>query len=224
MRTAIRAWLQAHQFKVLLGGLLTIIVLRAFAEVEQQFGEGAAVVGLALPLFALVSVTETRHRLVIAVVLALAAAASSAGVVSGALSVRESAALELSLVFLAFTTLVVFAGVFRSPRVTGDVLAGAVAGYILLGLVWAGVHALVEAYRPHSYAVATNAAGAPTYNDLVYFSFVTLMSIGYGDVVALGGPARMLVICEGITGVAFNTIVLALLVSKYLVHSGQAPG
>jgi uncharacterized membrane protein len=72
--------------------------------------------------------------------------------------------------------------------------------------------------------VATNAAGAPTYNDLVYFSFVTLMSIGYGDVVALGGPARMLVICEGITGVAFNTIVLALLVSKYLVHSGQAPG
>ena len=221
MFTWIRTWLPAHRFQVLLWGLLLIIILRAFAEIDQEFGEGVAAIGLALPLFALFSATETRHRLVVTVVLAMSAAVSSAGVLSGALSVRQSAALEANVAFLGFVTFLVFAGVFRSSRVTGDVLAGAIAGYILLGLDWAGVHALVEAYRPQSYSLTTG--GPLSYNDLVYFSFVTLMSIGYGDITPVTGPARVLVICEGITGVAFNTIVLATLVSKYLVHSEQTP-
>jgi hypothetical protein len=223
MPATVTAWLRAHRYKVLLCGLLLVMVVRAFAGAEQQFGEGVAAIGLALPLFVLFAAAETRHRLGIAILLALGAATSGAGVVTGTLSVRQSAAIELSLLFLAFTTFVVFAGVFRSPRVTGDVLAGAIAGYMLLGLTWAGVHALVQVHRPGSYALALHPGGSATYADLVYFSFVTLMSIGYGDVVAVSGPSRVLVICEGITGVAFNTIVLALLVSKYFVHSGQAP-
>jgi hypothetical protein len=223
MGAGLQAWLRTHRYKVLLCGLLLVMVVRAFAGAEQQFGEGVVAIGLFLPLFVLFAAAETRHRLAIAVLLALGAATSSAGVASGVLSVRQSAAIELSLTFLAFTTFVVFGGVFRSPRVTGDVLAGAVAGYILLGLTWAGVHALVQVHRPGSYAMALHPGGAATYADLVYFSFITLMSIGYGDVVPTAGPARVLAICEGITGVAFNTIVLALLVSKYLVHSEQAP-
>ena len=51
-----------------------------------------------------------------------------------------------------------------------------------------------------------------------------MMSIGFGDIVPVTPVARSLVICAGLTGVAFNTIVLALLVSKYLVHSERSPG
>jgi uncharacterized membrane protein len=221
MFAEIRAHLQAHRFKVLLWGLILLIVLRSFADVEQEFGEGVVVVGLALPLFVLFAVSEHRHRFIVGLLLAVASAGSSAGVITGTLSVRQSGALEANLVFLAFTTLAVFGAVRGSPRVTGDVLAGAIAGYVLLGLAWAGAHALVEANRPHSYLMVGGAAGPLTYNDLIYFSFITMMSIGFGDLVPVTPPARALVICEGITGVAFNTIVLALLVSKYLAHSAE---
>lgn len=218
----IRARLRQHQFKVLLWGLILVIVWRAFAGVEEEFGEGIAIIGLILPALALISMSQRGARLAFAGVLAAAAMGSSAGVLSGALSVRQAATLEANLAFMGFTTAVVFAAVFRSPRVTGDVLAGAIAGYILLGLSWAGVHALVETYRPHSYHVAL-AQGPLSFNDLTYFSFVTLMSIGFGDITPVSDSARALVICEGITGVAFNTIVLALLVSKYLAHSERPP-
>ena len=218
MLSRIRRGLEAHRFKFLLGGLILIILLRAFAEVDREFGQGVVGVGLGLPLFGLLVSTDSRRRLIIAVILAFAAAASSGGVVSGALSVRQSGALEVSFLLLVFTTVVVFAGVFRSPRVTGDVLAGAIAGFILLGLTWAALLALLESRHALSFAVVARGV-SPTYNDLVYFSFVTLMTIGYGDITAMTEPARALVICEGLTGVAFNTIVLALLVSKYLVHS-----
>jgi uncharacterized membrane protein len=212
-----RRGLRAHRFKILLAGLALIVFVRAFRGVDEEFGEGVTTVGLGLPLFALLVSTGTRYRRAIALLLAVGALASSAGVLSGSVSVRQSAALEVSLAFLLFTTVVVFATVFRSPRVTGDVLAGAIAGFVLLGLCWASVHALLESRHARSFTVVASGA-PPTYDDLVYFSFVTLMTIGFGDIVPITEPARALVICQGITGVAFNTIVLALLVAKYLAH------
>jgi hypothetical protein len=223
MFAEIRTQLHAHRFRVLLWGLILLIVLRSFAEAEEEFGQGIAFIGLALPLFVLFAASDSRQRLAIGLLLAMAAAASSAGVVSGTLSVRQSGALEANLVFLAFTTVFVFGAVRRSPRVTGDVLAGAVAGYVLLGLTWASAHALLEANQAHSFIkTATSFSDSVTFNDIVYFSFVTMMSIGYGDIVPVTAPARALVIVEGITGVAFNTIVVALLVSKYLAHNDEA--
>ena len=220
MPSGIRRRLEAHRFKFLLCGLVLIIIFRAFAEGDREFGQGVVAIGLGLPLFGLLASTESRTRFVIALILALGALASSGGVVSGALSVRQSAALEVSFLLLVFTTVMVFAGVFRSRKVTGDVLAGAIAGFVLLGLTWGAALALVQSRHAQSFLVAATGT-PPTYDDLLYFSFVTLMTIGYGDITAMAQPARALVIFEGLTGVAFNTIVLATLVSKYLVHTSK---
>jgi hypothetical protein len=156
----------------------------------------------------------------VAVLLGLATVAAHAGVAAGVFTVRSGRALEANLVLTGFTTLVVFAEVFRSRRVTSDVLAGAVAGYVLLGLTWASAFAVLEAGHPLAFTGGgQRAGGILSYRDLVYFSFITLMSVGFGDITPLSPMARALVVFEGLTGVAFNTIVLALLVSKYLVHS-----
>jgi hypothetical protein len=227
MFATIRTGLQAHRFKVLLCGLLLVIALAPFLADDQQFGDGVVAVGLGLPFFAafVAGGIRTRRQRVVAAVLAIATVATSGSVASGMLSATQSGALVANLAFLAFTTVVVFGGVFRSRRVTGDVLAGAVAGYILLAFTWAAAFGVVEAVHRHSFAATSSAVPTvQSYNDLVYFAFIALMSIGFGDIAPVTEPARALVICAGISGVAFNTIVLALLVSKYLAHSERFPG
>ena len=227
MFASIRASLEAHRYKVLLWGLLMVLVVGSFASQDEQFGEGAVAIGFSLPVLAVLASLGSRTRVGrwVATILAFAAFSTSGVVASGKLSALESGALFVNVAFLVLTTVFVFLGVFRSPRVTGDVLAGAIAGYMLLAFTWGACYALLEATHRQSFAATSSAIPhVLNYNDLVYFAFIAMLSIGFGDIVPVTEIARALVICTGITGVAFNTIVLALLVSKYLVHNEQYPG
>jgi hypothetical protein len=226
MFPSFRARLEAHRYKVLLWGLLLVLILGSFGGHDEEFGQGSVAIGFSLPVLAVLASLGSRTRVgrYVAAVLAFAAFSTSGIVATGMLSALQSGALVVNVAFLLLTTFFVFVGVFRSPRVTGDVLAGAVAGYMLLAFTWGASYALVEATHRQSFA-ATSSAISQTlqYNDLVYFAFIAMLSIGFGDIVPVTEIARALVICTGITGVAFNTIVLALLVSKYLAHSEQPP-
>jgi voltage-gated potassium channel len=227
MFARLRAGLEAHRFKVLLWGLLMVLIGGSFASYDEQFGQGAIALGFSLPVMAVLASLGSRTRVgrYAAILLAFAAFSTSGIAASGKLSALESGALYVNVAFLVLTTTFVFLGVFRSPRVTGDVLAGALAGYMLLAFTWGASFALLEATHRHSFA-ATSAAlpHVLNYNDLVYFAFIAMLSIGFGDIVPVTEIARALVICTGLTGVAFNTIVLALLVSKYLVHKDGSLG
>jgi voltage-gated potassium channel len=227
MFASFRASLEAHRYKVLLWGLLVVLVFGSSSAGDEEFGQGAVAIGFSLPVMAVLASLGSRTRVgrYLAALLAFAALSTSSVVATGMLTALQSGALFVNVAFLVLTTSFVFVGVFRSPRVTGDVLAGALAGYMLLAFTWGATFALIEATHRHSFA-ATSAAlpHALTYSDLVYFAFIGMLSIGFGDIVPLTPIARALVVCAGLTGVAFNTIVLALLVSKYLAHSEGSPG
>jgi hypothetical protein len=215
---AMPPWLVRHRFGVLLGGLLLVVFVLPAFQGEAALRRGAGVIGLGMPIFGVVAATESRRHLAVAAGLALVSAGATAGTTSYTLS---TGSFEASLLFIGFTTYVVFASVLRAPRVTGDVLAGALAAFLLLGLAWALVFGLLESFRPGSFSVpAGSESGQLRFPDLVYFSYVTLMTIGYGDMSAVATSARLLAILEGFTGVAFNTVVLAVLVAKYLAHAG----
>jgi len=66
---------------------------------------------------------------------------------------------------------------------------------------------------PGSFQLGTNSTDRQS--DLIYFSLVTLTTIGYGDIVPLTGEARMLAALEGVTGVLYIAITVAILVSGY---------
>ena len=55
---------------------------------------------------------------------------------------------------------------------------------------------------------------SPRLSDLLYFSYVTLLTIGYGDILPVSPAARTLVVLEGLVGMAFTTVLLAVLVAK----------
>lgn len=213
-------WLVRHRFRVLLGGLLLVVFVLPAFQSDAALERGVSVVGLGMPIFGVIAATDNRRHLVVAAVLAILSAGATAGTTS---LVLARGSLEASLLFIGFTTFVVFVSVFRAPRVTGDVLAGALAAFLLLGLAWGLVFGVLESYRPGSFSVptASQSRGHIIFPDLVYFSYVTLMTIGYGDMSAVTISARLLAILEGFTGVAFNTVVLAVLVAKYLAHASE---
>jgi len=98
--------------------------------------------------------------------------------------------------------------------VTGDVLAGALASYIMAGLAFAVVYGVIEGRSPDAFQVA--GTGRASFPDLVYFSFVTMLTIGFGDVTPAAPLARAVVLFQGLFGVVFTTIVMASLVAGYL--------
>ena len=119
--------------------------------------------------------------------------------------------------FLAAFFALAAAGLFsylRSSRtVTQAHLYTAINIYLLLGLLWATLYLAIDTFYPGSIQIGSHAVNRET--DLLYFSLITLSTIGYGDIVPFSGEARILAALEGVTGVLYIAITVALLVSRF---------
>jgi hypothetical protein len=100
----------------------------------------------------------------------------------------------------------------------------AVSIYLLLGLVWFALYSAIEDFYPASILRSNSTAIADRPSELLYFSLVTLSTIGYGDVVPLHAEVRILAALEGITGVLYVAITVAVLVSAYKLESALGDG
>jgi hypothetical protein len=93
---------------------------------------------------------------------------------------------------------------------------GAVAAYLLIGMIWSVAYYLVALWIPGAFSIQGPFASSDSeslQSQLFYFSFVTLTTLGYGDIVAVHPIVRMLVILEGVVGQLFPAILIARLVS-----------
>ncbi len=123
--------------------------------------------------------------------------------------------------FFALTAAGLFSYLRSSRIVTQAHLYTAVNIYLLLGLLWTSLYLAMDAFYPGSIQIGSHPAERDT--DLLYFSLITLSTIGYGDVVPLGGEARILAALEGVTGVLYIAITVALLVSRFRTEPSDSP-
>jgi hypothetical protein len=132
----------------------------------------------------------------------------------------------VSLIFLGLFEFVVLFHVFREGPITAHRIRGAIVAYMLFGLIWAQSYLLIELYSPNSFDI-NGLPDVPLIHQLtaslIYFSFVTLTTIGYGDITAINPFARALVMFEGLMGQLFPAILIARLVSLqiYQKESGR---
>ncbi|MBB1635878.1 potassium channel family protein [Cupriavidus sp. UME77] len=125
---------------------------------------------------------------------------------------------------LSLTLLCAIMGVkvFGAGTVTRDRIGGAVALYMLVGLIWADAYQLVSIMVPASFTGIPAHDGSVDRATWVYFSFVSLTTTGYGDIAPVARAARSLANLEGLIGQLYPAIVLARLVSSQV--SGGASG
>jgi hypothetical protein len=118
-----------------------------------------------------------------------------------------------TLVTLVVLCCVVLALVVRRGPITTRRIEGAIAGYLLLGLTWAQLYELVVLWHPGAFAGAVEGGGSLPWT---YYSFVTLTTMGYGDIMPVHPLARAVAVLEALTGQLYLTILLARLVSLEL--------
>ena len=114
---------------------------------------------------------------------------------------------------------VTLARVFAPGEVTSHRLIGAVDAYLLVGLTWAYAYDLLEVVRPGSFT-GVRGASYGSYPALLYFSFVTLTTVGYGDIAPVSSAARALCNLESLVGVLYP----AILIGRLLTKQGAGPG
>jgi len=123
-------------------------------------------------------------------------------------------------------TAILFKYVFRARNITRDVLFAAIAIYLLLGAVFIPVYGLIESLTfalsgQHAFTGGQLVNGFFAWQDFNYYSYVTLTTLGYGDILPVTMLAKVAVSIEAIIGVMYLTIIMARLVSLYSADINQ---
>lgn len=130
-----------------------------------------------------------------------------------------------TIAFLVYVTTGVLRQVLRPGRVTYDTISGAICAYLLVGVTFAFVYLALALQSPGAFTLtgtATLASLEKTHEELqrlVYYSFVTLTTLGYGDIIPANGPARAVSALEAIVGQMYVAILVARLVALHILHS-----
>jgi voltage-gated potassium channel len=129
--------------------------------------------------------------------------------------------LGAAVLFTVYVVLHLFGFILRASRITMEVLCTAVANYLMLGLLWAFGYTLVAGVNPDAFVVSygTSAGHMMKGANSMYFSFATLCTVGYGDIVPVSSIARMLAVLEAIVGTFYMTMLIARLVTLYSSES-----
>jgi hypothetical protein len=129
--------------------------------------------------------------------------------------IHRAFAIVPGIVFVAYIVFHLFTFILRAKKVTGEILCAGVANYLLMGLLWSFAYVLLADFVPDAFAFT---AGPDATHQMqgfncIYFSFVTLSTIGYGDIVPISPVARMLAITEATSGMFYIAILIARLVA-----------
>ena len=126
--------------------------------------------------------------------------------------------------FIAYVAAVVFYEVLDEDRVTFDTIFGGIAIYLMIGVIWVLAYAAVEYLEPGAYQLYGETLATAhgqvdvRYPEFIYFSFVTLTTLGYGDIVPTTPLARAVAASEAIFGQIYLTVFVARLVGLHLAN------
>jgi hypothetical protein len=133
------------------------------------------------------------------------------------------------MLFLCAVTGAVLYKVLHGGRVTTHRIRGAIAVYLMLGLIWASAYSLILICDPASFDLGRSIGGTVDLEGiqttgmsrLIYFSFVTMTTLGYGDITPQSDAADSLVILQALTGQIYLVVILARLVSLAVVNADR---
>lgn len=227
------AAMRSHRFDVLLASLVLMMVTAPLLHVVWPLGRPIfshlimlLVFGLVL-LSAVLAACENKREMDVALYLAVPGfLLDAAGVLAGYSGLAVAGHL-LETVFLGYTVLLVLRMIFAARSVTLNIIWAALCVYLLLGVLWANIFSLLDTVQPgafHFSFIEGDSAGLMRLgggNSVypLYFSFVTMTTLGYGDIVPITSASRMLAAVEALTGQLYLAVLVARLVGLHISQS-----
>lgn len=106
--------------------------------------------------------------------------------------------------------------IFLEGDIDGNKIIGSITLYILLGLIWAVIYLILLTMDPHAFSGIEPGSWQQIFSRVAYYSFVTLTTLGYGDVLPTNHIAEFFVYIEAILGVFYMAVIVASLISLRL--------
>jgi hypothetical protein len=133
------------------------------------------------------------------------------------------------IVFVTLVAICITQNVWREREVSADTIVGGIAVYLLLAVAWSNAYQLLEFLAPGSLEVVSGSGGhwgpwestPGEYPRLLFFSFVTITTLGYGDIVPASGPAAALASLEAVVGPLYLTVLIARLVGLHIARARE---
>jgi len=227
LRTALN-FLSRHRFAVFFALLLALIIIPPYFEGESWMGEVWRSMLTAVLIWALAAVLGNRRALLLAVALLIPTLVSNwLGNLEG--SPRLVAYIDNFTNIVYFGLICTYLAIYiaRSRRVDTEVLCASMCLYISIALLWAAIFTNLELFYDPAfsfYGATASEAGIGKDNlfgYLMYYSFVTLSTLGYGEIHPLHPVAQNWAAVEAMVGQFFIAIVIARLVALYTVEQGR---
>lgn len=225
-------WLYERHYRLLVTFTLVYICVAPFGQAAPWVFWLLEVLVLVLMFLALLSVWGTRRMFIAGVVLLVAQQLLR---VAGTLTDQTSAVTTsdgVKLALLLAVLLSIARDIVKSTRVTLNTVFGACSVYLLLALSWQTAYVMLEDQFPGSFQLAVNEPSSWTdrfgpmveSSKLLYFSLITLTTVGYGDITPLSAPARSLASVEGVVGQLFIAVIIARFVALEVAHRTSTGG
>ena len=214
------------KYRILFGVLIVILVIQPFFSESHLSGIVLDIFISFLIVFVVFESRQRKHSLAVIVSLSLLAMITNWSDEHLNYLPLVIAAQLFSILFIFYICYVIIMAIIEAKRVTFDIIVGAVCVYLLIGLLWTFIYSLLELSHPGSFAstICANKITASSSPDFIlsrlnYFSFVTLATVGYGDIIPASHQAQMLSVFEAITGQLYLAILIARFVGLNIMHN-----
>lgn len=118
----------------------------------------------------------------------------------------------IGMIFFGYLSYHLIQSLIKQSEITLNVIFGSIVGFLILGIVGGQLCIILDAFDPNSFNLPEEVIPY----DFFYFSYITLTSVGYGDITPATPGARAVVLFIAITGELYLTILIAILIGKYL--------
>lgn len=118
------------------------------------------------------------------------------------------------IIYFLFLSLEVYRQILVNKEVSFGMISSVLCGFIILGLVGGYLFSIIEITNPNSFNNLSDGVGA--ISDLIYFSFITILSIGYGDITPASDVAQKMAMFIGLIGYFYGVVVIGIIMGKYI--------
>jgi energy-converting hydrogenase Eha subunit C len=218
MFTRLISRLRAKRFAYLVKSLIILILAYPYLEVNVHGQIVMTMITIFVMVSLVVAVSDRKRNIIVALCLALPWFISlivNFPIYESAHSVLIRKEIVFAVLLFSFTTFNIFMHLLKSREVTSEILFAAVCVYLLIGLTWATLYIFIDYMYPNSF-IDTGAKIAIDAPRFLFFSFITLTTVGYGSLIPDTDPARSLTLLEAVVGQLYLAILVARLVGLHI--------